>query len=332
MRAAVFEGAGKPLALLRLDDPDPAEGEVIIRVGRCGICSSDLHMTAGEGWDMPVGTVPGHEFAGEIVAVGRGVERFAIGDRITALPAVGCGDCEGCAHGLTLYCGEMRSAWGGYGEYMRVPVQSALKLPATFSLADGALVEPFAVGRFAVRTVPIAAGDRILVLGAGPIALATIFWARQMGARVVALSRSRRREKLTLEMGAQAFGEGGENEVAEAREALGGAPQVVFEGIGVPGSLTKAIEHVGLLGHVVSMGFCVAPDPLTPAAAAMKGVRMSFPLGYSLRDFEYVADRMLAGTIDPKRIISSVVSLDDLPAMFEALRGPNAETKVHLSP
>jgi (R,R)-butanediol dehydrogenase/meso-butanediol dehydrogenase/diacetyl reductase len=221
---------------------------------------------------------------------------------------------------------------GGFGEYLRVPDSVAIKLPSTFSAADGALVEPFAVGLYAVRLAAIRPGDRILVQGAGSVALATIFWARRLGAgRIVAVSRSTRRAGPAQDMGANAFVQSGADEVKEVIEALGGLPDIVFECVGAPGLLPRAIEHARVLGQVVSLGFCTAPDAIVPAVAGYKGIRLSFPVGYSLRDFQYVADVMLAGHADPKMLISSVITLDALPAAFENLRGPNMETKVHVS-
>jgi (R,R)-butanediol dehydrogenase/meso-butanediol dehydrogenase/diacetyl reductase len=95
--------------------------------------------------------------------------------------------------------------------------------------------------------------------------------------------------------------------------------------------LSSAIQHAAMFGHVLSLGFCTSPETLIPAVAAWKVVRLSFPVGYSLRDFRYAADTMLAGRAEPRRLITSVISLNDLPAAFEALREPNIETKVHVS-
>jgi (R,R)-butanediol dehydrogenase/meso-butanediol dehydrogenase/diacetyl reductase len=136
---------------------------------------------------------------------------------------------------------------------------------------------------------------------------------------------------MALAMGADAFIQSSADEIKEVAEALGGSPHIVFECVGASGLLPLAIQHAGVLGHVVSLGFCTAPDAIVPAVAGYKGVRLSFPVGYTLKDFEYVADTMLAGHADPKMLISSVTSLDKLPDVFESLRGPNAETKVHLS-
>ena len=208
----------------------------------------------------------------------------------------------------------------------------AVKLPRTFSPADGALVEPFAVALYGVRIAAIRPGDRVLVLGSGSVGLTTIFWARRLGAgRIVAASRSARRADLALAMGADAFVQTGENEKSEVAAALGGAPSIVFECAGASGLVAQAVQHAGLYGHVVSMGFCTSPDALIPAIAAYKGVRLSFAVGYTLRDFEYSADVMLAGTADPKMLITSAVPFDELPATLEALRDPNAHTKVQVS-
>jgi threonine dehydrogenase-like Zn-dependent dehydrogenase len=332
MKAAVFHQAGSPLAIETVEDPTPRPTDVVIKVHRCGVCGTDISLTSGHGWDYPAGSTPGHEFAGEVVAVGSEVERFKTGDIITAVPTAGCGHCEGCFHGVLPLCENLEPVMGGFGEYMRIPTRVALKLPATFTLADGALVEPYAVGLFGVRTAAIQPFDRILILGAGTVALTTLFWAKRLGGgRVVVASRSQRRAPLALEMGADAFVQTGEGEVEKVVEALGGPPDIVFECVGAPGLIGQAIQHVRRFGKVVSLGFCTAPDALIPALAAFKAVQMSFPVGYGLREFEYVADTMLSGKIDPKAIISSIIPLAELPSVFEGLRGPNTETKVQVS-
>ncbi len=151
MKAVVYHGAGKPLALETLPDPEPGPDDVIVRVHRCGICGTDLHMTQGHQWDFPSGTVPGHEYAGEIVEVGSNVANFRKGDLITALPSTGCGHCEACYRGNLALCHNAPGVMGGYAELMRIPTSVAIKLPSTLSLADGALIEPLAVGLHGTR-------------------------------------------------------------------------------------------------------------------------------------------------------------------------------------
>jgi (R,R)-butanediol dehydrogenase/meso-butanediol dehydrogenase/diacetyl reductase len=333
MKAAVYRGAGNPLSLESLPDPVPGPEDVIIKVHRCGICGTDLHMTEGHQWQFSVGTVPGHEYCGEIIEIGSKVTGFRKGDLITALPSTGCGHCEACYRGNLALCHNAPGVMGGYAEMMRIPASVAVRLPATLSAADGALIEPLAVGLYGTRMSRIQPGDRVLVLGAGSVALCTIYWAKRLGAgRIVAMSRSDRRKSMALQAGADAFVQYGNNEIIDVVEALRGQADIVFECVGSPGFVMKAIQHARKFGQVISMGFCTTADQLVPAVAGFKGVSLQFPVGYALKDFHYVADVMDKGHIDPKMLISSVITLDQLPAKFELLRGANNETKVHVAP
>jgi threonine dehydrogenase-like Zn-dependent dehydrogenase len=333
MRAAVFKGADQPWAIETLPDPEPQAGEVVIKVCRCGICGTDLHMTSGSGWDFPVGTVLGHEYSGEIVAIGAGVEGLKTGDRITALPAAGCGHCDACQSGQVMLCRSMQGYMGGFAEYLRAPAASAVKLPQSLSFADGALVEPLAVGLHGVALAAIKPGARVLVLGAGSVGLGAIYWARQLGAgRIVAASRSARRAEMASALGADAFVQFGENEIGEVHEALGGAPDVVLECIGEVGMLGKSVEHVRSDGTIVSLGFCTSPDPVIPGVATFKQVRMIFSMAYTLAEFEQVARTLDAGHVEPRAMVSETIALDRLPAMIGALRAGGAnQTKVHVT-
>src|SRR2546425_9206298 len=134
MRAAVFRGVGKPLAIEVVPDPEPGPAEVILAVRDCGICGSDLHateLTDGSGGMRPLrpGTIMGHEFSGEVVAVGGAVAgRFKTGDRVTALPYIACGSCAACLTGQGHRCPAVVSGGfgkipGAYAEYVRAGVR-----------------------------------------------------------------------------------------------------------------------------------------------------------------------------------------------------------------
>src|SRR5579871_5614838 len=144
MKAAFYPGEGKPMLIDELPDPEPGPEEIIIKVHRCGICGTDLSMTKGEMWDYGAGQF-GHEFAGEIVALGKGVASFRTGDKIAVLPSGACGRCEGCAGGNHILCRNGESVMRGFAQLARVPTSVAIRLPDTLSMADGALVEPLAV-------------------------------------------------------------------------------------------------------------------------------------------------------------------------------------------
>lgn len=331
MKAAIYPGQGQPIVIESLPDPEPGPNEVLIKVDRCGICGTDLSMTKGEMWDYGPNSQFGHEYAGEIIALGKNVEGFRTGERISVLPSGACGHCAGCAGGNNILCRNSESMMHGFAELARVATNVAVKLPNGLSMADGALVEPLAVSLYGVRQSRIQPGDKVVVLGGGTVALYAIYWARRLGAgRIAAMSRSDRRKDLCLLMGADAFISYGDNEVGEVIEALGGSPDIVYECVGAEGMLSKAVMHATLYGKVVSLGFCTHPDPVMPAMASYKCVTMQFLVGYTMRDFFYIADQMDKGHTDPKAIITNEIVLDAMPAMIDTLRGPNNETKVHV--
>ncbi len=334
MKAAIYAGHGGPITIEDLPDPVPGAGEVVIRVHRCGLCGTDLSMTKGELFDFGPGQF-GHEYAGEIVALGKGVEGLRLGQKLAVNPSGACGHCIGCAGHNHVMCRESPSAAQGFAEYVRFAANLAVPLPDVLSMADGALIEPLAVSLYGLRQSGIRAGDRVVVLGGGTVALYAIYWARALGAsKIVALSRSERRRDMCLAMGADAFVPFGANEVGETFEALGGPADIVFECVGAEGMLSKSIQHAKTYGKVVSLGFCTKPDPLMPALAAYKCVTMQFLVGYSMDEFLYIAREMdagvLGGHVDPKTIITREVPLIALPQTMDLLRGANTETKVHV--
>jgi L-iditol 2-dehydrogenase len=333
MKAAIYPGHGKPITIESLPDPQPGPRDVIIKVARCGICGTDISFTQGKTFDFGENTQFGHEYAGEIIEVGKDVSDFKVGERIAVLPSVACGECQSC-HDFknnVLCTRAPDTAMVGFAELARVPTSVATRLPQTLSMADGALIEPMAISLYGTKMAHIEPGDRVLVLGGGSVALYAIYWARRLGAgRIVAMSRSARRKELCLAMGADAFVPFGDNEVGEVIEALGGSPQVVLEGVGAEGMMMKSIMHVGQFGRVVSLGFCTSPDPLIPGMASYKCASIHFAVGYSMKEFHYIADQMDKGHVDPKAIITNDVPLVDLPKVMDVLRGPNEETKVHV--
>lgn len=333
MKAAIYPGEGRPISIETLADPEPGPDDVLIRVHRCGICGTDLSMTRGTAWDYGKNVQFGHEYAGEIVEVGRNVSRLKVGDRISVLPSSACGHCEVCeGHGNHVLCrNDPTYVSVGFAELARVPAYLATPLPSTLSLADGALIEPMAISLYGTQMAAIRPGERVLVLGGGSVALYAIYWARRLGAgRIVAMSRSARRRDMALQMGADDFIPFGDGETGAVTEALGGAPQIVLECVGAEGMMMKAMTHAGLFGRIISLGFCTSPDPVIPAIGSYKCLSLHFAVGYRMQEFLHIADQMDKGHCDPKLTISSQIPLDELPAMMETLRGPNDETKVHV--
>ena len=321
MKAAIFKVVGEPLAIETLPDPEPREGEVVVKVARCGVCGTDLHATSGHGMTLPRGSQLGHEYAGEVVAVGKGVERLRLGDKVAALPVVGCGHCEYCQNGVDVLCRSFAGYGGGLAQFARVSERGATVLPATVSLADGALVEPLAVGRRAVRLAKLAPESRVLVIGPGPIGLGVVFWLRRRGVKAIAvLARSGRRRELAERYGVERFVVEGEGAAQEIEAALGGPPDVVFESAGVPGVIARAIQLVRPQGEVMALGFCLEPDTIVPGAALMKDVSLRFSICYTRDDFEACAAALEADGERARAMVTDTAGLDEAPAAFEAFR------------
>jgi (R,R)-butanediol dehydrogenase / meso-butanediol dehydrogenase / diacetyl reductase len=333
MRAAVFRALDLPLAMEDIADPRPSPNEVVIRVGRCGICGSDLHMTREPAFGIAPGTVLGHEFAGEVVEVGSCAVGLKTGDQVAVAPIRGCGYCPSCLSGEPAWCTQMSLQGGGYAQYALATDRQCLKLPATTSTEEGALVEPLAVALHGVALSRLKAGDRVLIMGAGPIGLAVAYWARRRGATRVAVSDlSPFQSKLAVQVGATAFVQSTSDVVAQVQAALGGAPDVVFECVGRPGVLAEALEHVRPRGNIVILGLCTAADSFIPFRAVSKEVKFITSAFFNLREYQTALDALDGGHSPARLLITDTVPLTRLPVVFENLRQRTSQCKVMVSP
>ena len=333
MKATFFKEVGKPLGIENRPDPTPAQGEVVVKVGRCGICGSDLSMTSNPVLCFSPGFAMGHEFCGEVVAVGTNVTRFKQGDLLSAMPVSGCGECAACLSGYPYGCTKAFYSMGGFAEYALVKADVATRLPSSLSLVDGALVEPLAASLRAVTVARIQPGARIVVVGLGAMGMGVIYWARRLGAgKIVASARSPWREEMALGMGATTFIANDADFIGNTTEFLGGLPDIVFECTGAAGLIAEAVNLVRPRGTVLALGACNHPDPIHPFFAMTKEVCIQFTAAYSLQDFQYTVDILNSGAVEPRSMVTNTISLDELPAMFESLRGSNRQCKVMVDP
>jgi (R,R)-butanediol dehydrogenase/meso-butanediol dehydrogenase/diacetyl reductase len=338
VRAAVFELIGAPLRVQSIEDPTPGFGEVVLRTRGCGICGTDLHMTEGHGMTYPTPCVLGHEIAGEVVALGPGAHRHRIGDRVAVLPFWACGTCAACLAGKPNKCVPYDMVGigrvpGGYAEYSRAKDACCLNLPDSLSFADGALVEPLAVALRGVRAAGITAISRVLVIGAGPIGLAAAFWARRFGAAKVAVgASSTRRAAFATAVGVDGFVVLDAKAAQAAADVLGGAPDVVIECVGKSGLIEQSMALAAVDGTVVILGFCIDRDSFQPAMPVIKELTLRFSMVYDLSDYADVMATLAGGAPEVRALITDTVTLDALPAAFEALRGASPHCKVIVDP
>lgn len=333
MKAVTFQALHTPLAFETLPDPTPDTGQVVIKVGRCGICGSDLHMTEDAAYGCQHGDVLGHEFAGEVVDLGRDVEGLKTGDLVSVIPLKSCGQCEHCHKGEVQWCALFGLQGGGYAEYALTRPNQCVKLGTDVSLADGAIIEPLAVALHGVNLSGMKAGDKVLVLGAGPIGLAVAFWARRLGAAKVAVQDiADFQQQRALGMGADAFVVDPRDPIGSAERELGGKADVVFECVGVPGLIDQAVQQVRNRGTILLLGLCTRPDPINSFAMLSKEVRLLTSAFFTVREYEAALEALAQGAIEPRLLVTDTIALADTPAVFEGLKQRSGQCKVLIAP
>jgi 2-desacetyl-2-hydroxyethyl bacteriochlorophyllide A dehydrogenase len=212
MRAAVVDEPGR-VRVGEVPDPVPGAGEVVVRVGATGICGTDLHIVAGEFPPSPYPLVPGHEFSGEVVALGPEAPDVAdggvrVGDRVAVDPSLFCGRCRFCRAGR----GNLCERWGAIGdtvdgafaEYVAAPAASCYRMPDAMTFPQGALAEPLSCAVHGLRRIGAGVGESFLVVGAGTMGLLIQQLLQRSGARVVVVDRNAERLPLAAQLGASA--------------------------------------------------------------------------------------------------------------------------------
>jgi (R,R)-butanediol dehydrogenase/meso-butanediol dehydrogenase/diacetyl reductase len=339
MKAAVFKAVGQPLTVEKVEDPTPAASELVMKVSYCGVCGTDLHATREGLTTACCGQILGHEYVGEIAEVGKEAEGdWSVGDRVCALPFIACGKCAACATGQFFQCMNKKVSGvddaGGFAEYVTTGCRETILLPDSLDLQTAALVEPLAVSLHAVRMADLKAGSRVLVMGAGPIGLTVALWAKFFGARDVIVSElADSRAALAKTMGATHvikpnLKKGAADLLEQFCDLSGAAPDVIIECVGAPGLLQQCMEMAPYGGKIIPVGVCEKPDSIMPFYGLIKELNIQFAIAYTKDDFETSVAMLAERRIDVSPMITDVVSLDELPDAFEALKTPSGQCKV----
>jgi propanol-preferring alcohol dehydrogenase len=219
-----------PLVGVVLPRPDPAPGQVRLRVRACGVCHTDLHLVEGEIPLPKLPIVPGHQIVGQVDALGEGVARFSLGDRV-GVPWLysTCGTCEYCQRGFENLCDSARftgqHADGGFAEYMVVPAEFAYAIPAGFPNEQAApLLCAGIIGYRSLRLCEIRPGERLGLYGFGASAHVTIQVARHWGCEVYVFTRSEEHRRHARELGAVWVGQAQDSPPEQLDSAITFAP------------------------------------------------------------------------------------------------------------
>jgi threonine dehydrogenase-like Zn-dependent dehydrogenase len=335
MKVALFDAVGKPLRIAEQVDPSPGPDEVVLRTTACGICGSDLHIVEDPvPFGVGAGYVLGHEISGEVVALGAGVRDLKLGDSVAVVPMRGCGHCPRCRAGDPARCPELLLIGGGYAEYVCVAARQCHVMPQGIAPADGALAEPLSVALHCVVRSGMKPGDRVAILGAGPIGLLVAFWARRMGASHVVLAdiHTHQRDR-ALALGATDFVLSGDRLAENLADTCGGPPDIVFECVGKRGLLQAASQAVRLQGKVIGVGLCIGGDDWDPFVALSKEIDLIFAVFFHQKnEFGVALDALMGGPFAPQQIITDRIGLSPVPQVFESLRRRTTQCKVLIQP
>ncbi|SCY95920.1 zinc-dependent alcohol dehydrogenase [Paracoccus tibetensis] len=322
MRAVIYQGPDLPLRLSETPGAPLAADEVRLSLAACGICGSDLHMAhAPQTFGIAAGAVLGHEFAGTVSEVGADVTTLEVGQHVAVCPIRGCGACAACRDGEPAWCPQMRLIGGGYAEETVVAARQCRIVPDDVALPDAALAEPCAVALHAVLRARPRPGAHVLILGAGPIGLLVAFWARRMGAAEVVVADIRPDQAgLAATVGATRF-EISDNGLADRLAQDGVFPQVVYECVGRPGLIDRAVALVAGRGTVVGVGLCIGPDSWNGFAALHKEVTLVMSAFFSMAEFEMALEALRPGQgAGPQKLITERITLDAAPDTFAKLQ------------
>lgn len=303
------------------------ENDVLVEIGYCGICGSDLHFYSLGEPDFPdvYPFVPGHELAGEVIDVGTNVKSLKVGDRVSIEPQITCGKCEWCKGGKYNLCPYVKflsypRTHGGLRKYVAHPADMCYKLPSHISTVEGALIEPLAVGLNATINTGIVIGKTAAVLGVGCIGLVTLLSLKAMGVDEIAVVdiHDNRLEKAKA-VGATHAINGAKTDIVQAlKDVFGGwGPDFVYETAGNRQTASQTVSIVKRGGTIVIIGNVVGQTPINFQLAVDKEVNFKTTFRYR-NVFPVAVNAIATGKIDVKQIISSEYPFQDSMKAFEA--------------
>jgi (R,R)-butanediol dehydrogenase/meso-butanediol dehydrogenase/diacetyl reductase len=343
LRALRFHAA-RDLRIEDVAEPSaPGSGEVLVRVVVCGICGTDLHEFVAGPIVTPVEPHPltgaqnpqilGHEFSGDVVAIGAGVTSVVVGDRVAIMPLAYCGHCAYCRRGLqhlcaTMGCVGLSHAWGGMAEFATVAEYQVVRLPEGVTYEQGALIEPTAVAAYGVERAGVKPGHRVLVTGAGPIGALAALCARSAGASTVYVSEPNPARRARADaLGVATVLDPTAVDVPELlhEQCDGLGVDVAIECSGHPNGFAAAIRSLRRRGTLAQTGLFVGEASVEPMVWALNDLTIVGTWCYWVYDFDRIVAQIAAGDLPVERVVTSRVTLHDGPDAFALLASGTAD-------
>ncbi|OHD19896.1 MAG: hypothetical protein A2064_05260 [Spirochaetes bacterium GWB1_66_5] len=335
------EQPGEGWALREVARPGPAAGEVLLRVRRIGICGSDLAIFDGRETDLRLPVIPGHEFAGEVVERGAEVQGLPSGARVAVNLVRNCGHCYQCRKGQGNLCLDPNligfHSNGGFAEFACVPAGNCHPLPEGMSWEAAASIDPLTSALAAVQKAGVGPGDRVAILGPGPIGLYACQLARLQGAREIFVigTRAHLLEK-ARELGAdRAFKVDRADMTAclpgilEASDGRGA--EVVVEATGDPAALDLALAVASKGGRIALVSIYHERTEIEPNSVVFKELRILGSFDYRWIDFENALRLIAGGRIRTEPLITHRLPLSRIQEGIALMQSRQA-IKVLLEP
>ncbi|WP_327327347.1 zinc-dependent alcohol dehydrogenase family protein [Streptomyces sp. NBC_01210] len=319
MRAAIVEGPGK-VSVTTVPDPTPGPREVVVSVASCGLCGTDLHILQGEfAPTLPI--LPGHEFAGEIVGIGRDVTELAVGDKVAVDPSLHCHECRYCRAGRGNLCDRWAAIGvtvpGGAAEFAVAPVANCVRLPDHIDVRDAALIEPLSC---AVRGYDVlnssTLGAKVLIYGSGTMGLMMLELAKRTGAAGVDILDVNPDRLATASL----LGCSRSAATAEELEQPGGW-DFVIDATGNAGAIQDGLGRVAKGGTFLQFG--VADYATTAVIEPYRIYNQEITITGSmavLHSYERAAALFATGVLDPSVFISDRLPLDQYPEAIDRFK------------
>jgi alcohol dehydrogenase len=332
MKAAIFEQFAGPVTIRQVPDPTPERDGVVIRVRATGLCRSDWHGWMGHDADVKVPHVPGHELAGDIVAVGAHVQKWQVGDRVTVPFAGGCGYCRECVSGNQHICDNYFqpgfTAWGSFAEYVAIRYADVnlVQLPQEIDYVTAATLGCRFITSFraVVDQGRVQGGQWVVVHGCGGVGLSAVMIAAALGAQVIGVDVSPQALALARQVGAvQTLDGSDDQQLLEAIQRLtGGGAHLSLDALGSHQTARNSILSLRKRGRHVQVGLMAGEDgepPLPMSQVIAKELEIVGSHGMQAHRYPLMLEMIRTGQLQPQQLVQRTITLQEAPQALEAM-------------
>lgn len=329
---AVYVKEPRSLDISEFPVPSAGRGEVLVRVHAAGICGSDMHIYHGTNPLAEYPRVIGHEFAGEIVALGEELppERhdLLVGEPVAVDPVTSCGVCYPCSVGRRNVCSRLKVFGvhqdGGMAEYVAVPAMNAHKVPKEWPWEKAVMVEPFSIAANVLSRTECVASDRVLVVGAGPIGLTVLMGAAFIGARVAVADVLDSRLEIAKALGAEWVINSNRQNLEEEMLKEGEGVPLIVDAVCLPALFPSFLRMASPAGRIAHLGFSERPAEIVPLEITKKELSI---IGSRLNCnmFPRVIEWFKKG-LDPEKLVSHTFPFTQVRDAFDLIEAKPLET------